>query len=145
MALPDPVPGLVIGYAYLWHEEARRGQEEGRKDRPCVIVLSTQRDESGTIVVVVPVTHSQPDDPAAALEIPAATKQRLGMDAARSWIVVGEVNRFRWPGPDLRPVPGANPPRFDYGLLPAGLFRLLREKLIDIASTRGAPVVRRSE
>ena len=145
MSLPDPVPGLVIGYAYLWHEEARRGQEEGRKNRPCVIVLSTQQDETGTIVTVAPVTHSPPDIPEEALEIPAATKRRLGMDGQRSWIVVGEVNRFRWPGPDLRPVPAANPPRFDYGLLPARLFRQLREKLIDVASRRGAPVVRRSE
>ncbi len=145
MSLPDPVPGLVIGYAYLWHDEARRGQEEGGKDRPCVILLSTVRDESGAVVTVAPVTHRPPDDPATALELPAATNQRLGLDDERSWIVVGEVNRFRWPGPDLRPVPGSNPPRFDYGLLPARLFRRLREKLIDVASNRGAPVVRRTE
>lgn len=145
MSLPGPVPGLVIGYAYLWHDEARRGQEEGRKDRPCVIVLSAVRDELGPVVTVAPVTHSPPVDPAAALELPAETKRRLGLDDARSWVVVGEVNRFRWPGPDLRTIPGSNPPRFDYGLLPARLFRQLRERLIDIASSRGAPVIRRTE
>ena len=145
MSLPDPVPGLVIGYAYLWHEEARRGEEEGRKDRPCVIVLSVVPDESGAVVTVAPVTRSPPVDPAAAVELPAETKRRLGLDDARSWIVVGEVNRFRWPGPDLRPIPGSDPPRFDYGLLPARLFRRVREKLIDAASSRGAPVVRRTE
>lgn len=145
MPLPAPVPGLVIGYAYLWHGEARRGQEEDRKDRPCVIVLSTVRDESGAVVTVAPVTHRQPADPASAVELPAETKRRIGMADARSWVVVGEVNSFRWPGPDLRPVPGSNPPRFDYGLLPARLFRRIRERLIDVAASRGAPVVRRTE
>ncbi|RWI14116.1 MAG: hypothetical protein EOQ92_29550 [Mesorhizobium sp.] len=33
MALPTPVPGLVIRYSYLWLAEHRRGQEEGVKDR----------------------------------------------------------------------------------------------------------------
>ena len=36
--------------------------------------------------------------------IVAATKRRLGLDDARSWIMVTEGNRFAWPGPDLRPI-----------------------------------------
>lgn len=145
MPLPDPTPGLVIGYAYLWHEKARRGQEDGDKDRPCVIVLSTVRDESGAVVTVAPITHSPPTDPEAAVELPAETKRRLGLDDERSWVLVGEVNRFRWPGPDLRPIPGSDPPSFSYGLLPAKLFLRIRERLIDVAARRGAPVVRRTE
>ena len=39
MALPDPHPGLVISYSYLWHEEYRQGQIEGVKNRPCAVVL----------------------------------------------------------------------------------------------------------
>jgi hypothetical protein len=31
VAFPEPVPGLVIRYSYLWAEEHRRGQEEGVK------------------------------------------------------------------------------------------------------------------
>lgn len=31
MTLPDPEPGLVISYAYLWHHEHARGREEGLK------------------------------------------------------------------------------------------------------------------
>jgi len=34
MALPDPQPGLVISYSYLWHHEHRAGREEGLKSRP---------------------------------------------------------------------------------------------------------------
>ena len=145
MSLPEPTPGLVISYAYLWHEEARRGREEGSKDRPCVVVLSVIQDESGTVVTVAPVTHRPPADPETAVELPAETKRRLGLDDERSWVAVGEVNRFHWPGPDVRPIPGSDPPSFSYGLLPAKLFLRIRERLIDVASSRGAPVVRRTE
>ena len=41
MSVPNPQSGLVISYAYLWHHEHQGGQEEGRKDRPCVIALAT--------------------------------------------------------------------------------------------------------
>ncbi len=145
MSLPEPTPGLVISYAYLWHEEARRGREEGSKDRPCVVVLSVIQDESGTVVTVAPVTHRPPADPETAVELPAETKRRLGLDDERSWVAVGEVNRFHWPGPDVRPIPGSDPPSFSYGLLPAKLFLRIRERLIDVASSRGAPAVRRTE
>lgn len=145
MPLPEPTPGLVISYAYLWHEEAQRGLEEGSKARPCVIVLSATRDELGTVVTVASVTHSPPRDLEAAVELPAETKRRLGLDDDRSWAIVSEVNRFRWPGPDLRPIADTDPPRFAHGLLPAKLFLRIRERLIDIASRRGAPVVRRTE
>ena len=42
-----------------------------------------------------------PHDPEAAVEIPLATKMRLGLDDDRSWIILTEANRFTWPGPDL--------------------------------------------
>ena len=122
MALPEPEPGLVISYSYLWHHERAGGQEEGRKDRPCVIVLVAARaSDAATVVTVVPVTHRPPDDSAAALEIPQVVKKHLGLDAERSWVIVNEGNRFVWPGYDLRKVPG-NPARYDYGFLPPRFF-----------------------
>ena len=121
MALPEPEPGLVISYAYLWHHEHQGGHEEGRKDRPCVIVIAAERSSDGpTVVTVLPVTHRPPDDAGAAVEIPQAVKQRLGLDLERSWVMVNEGNRFVWPGFDLRRVPGTD--RFDYGLLPPRFF-----------------------
>jgi PHD/YefM family antitoxin component YafN of YafNO toxin-antitoxin module len=39
VALPVPVPGLVIRYSYLWQAEHVRGREEGVKDRPCVVIF----------------------------------------------------------------------------------------------------------
>jgi hypothetical protein len=60
MALPEPEPGLVINYAYLWHHEHEAGQEEGRKDRPSVIVLSVEGRHGATVVTVLPITHVGP-------------------------------------------------------------------------------------
>jgi len=42
MPFPSPHPGLVLHDAYLWHAEHKQGQEEGIKDRPCVIVLTAE-------------------------------------------------------------------------------------------------------
>jgi hypothetical protein len=74
MAIPTPEAGLVISYAYLWHHEQQSGQEEGRKDRPSVIVLAVEREDDDTIVVtVLPITHSAP-----------AAPRRRGRDSAGS-------------------------------------------------------------
>jgi hypothetical protein len=126
--LPVPEPGLVISYAYLWQSEYDEGREEGVKTRPCVIVITVRDDGGKTVVTVVPVTHSAPTIPDTAVEIPRTTKQRLGLDTARSWVVVTEVNGFVWPGPDLRPLSNDGS-RFDYGLVPPGLFRQIRDRM----------------
>lgn len=144
MALPDPKPGLVIGYAYLWRDEALRGQEEGRKDRPCVIVLSVRSEDGQTIVTVAPVTHSPPTHAEGAIEIPALTKARLGLDSQRSWIVVADLNRFAWPGVDVRPVKRGSSD-FVYGELPAALYRQVRDRVLDLARKGRVRMSRRQE
>jgi hypothetical protein len=74
--LPEPVPGLVIRYSYLWYREHLEGREEGQKDRPCAIIAAIRADEDGnTRVLVLPVTHRQPKPPTIAVEIPARVKQ----------------------------------------------------------------------
>lgn len=145
MPLPAPELGLVISYAYLWASEFEQGQQEGIKDRPCALILSSQDEGDETIVSVVPVTHSPPEHPEEAVEIPAVVKRRLGLDEARSWIVVTELNRFTWPGPDLRPVSRAEPERFEYGFLPPALFRQVIERLTNCAAARRLRAVQRTE
>ena len=124
MTFPKPQPGLVIRYSYLWAEEFERGLEEGSKDRPCAILLSVKSEDGEQIVTVLPVTHSPPKNPDQAVEIPSATKRRLGLDDQRSWIVLTESNRFIWLGPDLRPLTSGDARGVAFGLLPAALFKL---------------------
>ncbi len=123
---------MVISYAYLWRAEHEQGRDEGVKYRPAVIVLAAKDHEGDTIVIVAPITHSAPSNPEDAIEIPTATKTRLGLDSERSWVVVSEVNRFVWPGPDLAPVPGGSR-RFDYGFLPPRFFKKITSQIVDRA------------
>ena len=84
MPIPNPEPGLVISYAYLWHYEHQAGREEGQKDRPSVIVLAVEREADGaTVVTVLPITHSAPTDPASAVEIPVPRDRHHRLSAQR--------------------------------------------------------------
>jgi hypothetical protein len=91
MALFPPQPGQVIRYAYLWWNEARVGREDATKDRPCGIILTRIANSGNTIAYVLPITHTPPLNDEDGIEIPAATKQRLRLDAERSWIITTEL------------------------------------------------------
>jgi hypothetical protein len=144
VAFPTPVAGLVIRYAFLWREEAAIGLEEGVKDRPCAVILVTEDDREGPVVTVLPITHAAPADSSLAVELPAATKRRLGLDDERSWIVVTDANRFIWPGPDLRFARSGDTSSVAYGLLPASLFNEMRDKFIAAVKARKAGAVSRT-
>lgn len=143
MSFPDPRPGLVIRYAFLWSHERDRGAEEAAKDRPCAIVVATRRDENGDIrVIVAPITHLPPNDPDASIEIPADVCRGLGLDGDRHWLRLDELNRFAWPGFDLRAVPG-RPGRYEYGMLPHDLFERLRRGILERQKARAVTAVLR--
>jgi hypothetical protein len=129
----EPRVGWLLSYSYLWANDHRRGAEEGVKNRPCALIAATRRDGDRIVAIVLPVTHSMPADPETAIEIPALTKARLGLDAQRSWIICDEANVFAWPGPDLRAVGGRMPPSIWYGPLPPKLATAAREMLIGFA------------
>lgn len=145
MSLPPPEPGLVIRYSYLWVREHEQGREEGVKDRPCAVLLATRNDEGDLRVIVLPITHTPPHDPETAVEIPAPTKRRLGLDDNQSWIVLTEGNAFAWPGPDLRPVPGRSPESVALGFLPAGLINVMRDRFLALHERNKARYVHRTE
>ncbi len=145
MSLPTPEPGLVIRYSYLWLREHREGREEGTKDRPCAIILATRVHDDDRQVLVVPVTHSPPENPGAALELPPTVKQHLGLDAERSWVVLSESNLFDWPGPDLRRIGDRDDSSVAYGFLPPRLFAELRRKFATLEAAARSRRVKRTE
>lgn len=142
MAELKPEIGLVIRHAYLWWSEARQAREEGGKDRPCVIVHLRVNEHQELETYICPITHTPPAVLEKAIEIPTATKTRLHLDDQRSWIITTEVNRFIWPGPDLRPVPGGG---YSYGLLPGSTTRDLVAQVKANAQDRSLLVVSRTE
>lgn len=144
MAYPKPVPGLVIRYAYLWRDDDLKGRDEGVKDRPCAIILARDTRDHEIQVVVLPVTHTPPNDPDDALEIPAETRRRLGLDEQQSWIILTEANEFVWPRPDVRPkTTGGDPTDIAYGPLPKRLFDQMRNRFVGKLKAKAAKGVYR--
>jgi hypothetical protein len=95
------------------------------------VLLAVESEERGIRVTVAPATHSVPDDEDRAVALPAKVGRHPGLDDEPSWIVADEMNRFTWPGPDLRPVPGSRLEiGFAYGTLPENLFEELRRKIV---------------
>ena len=145
LSLPDPQPGLVIRYSYLWRRELLEGREEGVKHRPCAIVVTTVIDDGRHKVYVLPVTHSPPRGADSAIEIPMRVKESLGLDADQSWIVTDEYNVFTWPGPDLHPLSGRKDATVAYGLLPPRFTAKIRAAFQKIVRAQKAFGVPRSE
>jgi hypothetical protein len=146
MKLPDPAPGLVLRYSYLWHSEFLAGRDEGIKDRPCAIIASVRAGADGEIrVLVLPVTHSAPLRGTPSFELPATVKRDLGLDSDRSWIILAEWNEFVWPGPDLRPVPSDDERGIVYGTLSRGFFTRLRDEFLAAVQEGRARRVKRTE
>ncbi|MDT8450967.1 MAG: hypothetical protein RQ847_12430 [Wenzhouxiangellaceae bacterium] len=117
-------PGDVIQYAYLWGYEDREGHVEGRKDRPCAVMIVHANKH---IVGVCPITHT-PSKDGHGVQVPSRTSARLGLDdQAPCWIITTEMNQFVWPGPDIRKTPSG---QYSYGLMPADLFNKVREQLL---------------
>lgn len=137
MSLPrTPFPGLIVRYSFLWSDEAAQGRTEGRKDRPCVVVLAVRRESGSSMRVrVVPITHA-PHDPERSVAVPPKLKRHLGLDADASWIVLDEANEFVWPGVDLRPISRAKRGVWTYGTLPNDLFEEIRDRLRNVVNQR---------
>lgn len=140
MQIPDPKAGLVINYSYLWQREAAKGQEEGRKDRPCAVILAMH----GKNVAVAPITHTPPQTGAEAIEIPPQIKKQLGLDEQRSWLVTNEVNRFEWPGMDLRPTKRGSDSA-EYGQLPPAFLKQVQQEIGGNARRNSLKQINRDE
>ena len=123
-----PEPGAVLNYSYLWEEEYRDGRDEGVKDRPVAVVIVTVMADGLEQVIVAALSTSPPRHGERAIEVPSVVRRQLRLSADRSWGVVCEVNRFTWPGYDIRPVPGREP-ETRYGTLPSGFFRQVRDAI----------------
>jgi hypothetical protein len=78
-------PASLFSYSYFWNEEGKRGQTEGRKDRPYAIVLAVDHPDPSADarkqVAVTPITHGPPDDPNVAVEIPLWVKDQVAKRA----------------------------------------------------------------
>ena len=129
---------MVINYEYLWHSQYDAGMENGVKTRPCIVV----RVKDTGSVMVVPITH-HPQNMKEAVEIPAQTSARLGLDEQKSYIVCSELNQFKWAGPDVHLIPNTN--SCVYGVLPTALYNTVTTKIGFLGRGRHLRVVSRTD
>jgi hypothetical protein len=129
---PKPAPGLVIRYSFLWKEDYDSGRYEASKDRPCAIVMAARVKETDDVqVVVVPITHAEPlpHEVQTSIEVPPKIAKAIGLDTGRHWVRISQLNRFIWPGYDLRPRPDA-PERIDYVFIPEAFFNQIKAAIL---------------
>ncbi len=141
MTLPDPKPGLVIRYDYLWTREAAAGRQQG-KDRPACLVAATDSAVTPRFVVILPITHTAPSGDPVGVEISAKVGQAIGLDDAPSWVIVSDHNVDEWPNGGLAPIPG-RPGIFSYGFIPPGLFKLIKTQFLELSERGHGAGVRR--
>jgi hypothetical protein len=139
--LPEPKPGLVIRYDYLWTREAAAGRDQG-KERPACLVAATDSAAVPRFVVILPITHTPPDKDTIGVEIPAKVREAFGLDDAPSWVIVSEHNVDEWPTGGLSPLPG-RPGVFSYGFIPPGLFAQVKAKFLALYEKGRSGGVRR--
>jgi hypothetical protein len=141
VALPEPRPGLVIRYDYLWTNEAAGGRDQG-KERPACLIAASDPAASPRFVVILPITHTPPGKDTVGVEIPAKVRQAIGLDETPSWVIVSEHNVDEWPNGGLAPIPG-RPGVFSYGFITPGLFAQVKAKFLELSQQKRSPGVRR--
>ncbi|MCG8613380.1 MAG: hypothetical protein MI864_22960 [Pseudomonadales bacterium] len=137
-----PEIGHVIKYSYLWWNEHRKGKVEGLKERPCSVLLNRKDENGRTVLFVLPITHTPPEDPESGIEIPAATKKRLGLDEDRSWVITTEFNKFSWPGYDIRKLDNG---LYSYGVLPEKLIKEIIKSVQNNARVNNSSIIDRDD
>ena len=91
--------GSLINYHFLWYRESQRGESEGRKSRPCAVVLRLENS-----FVIMPVTTKQPDSKNIAIKFPEIEAERLKLERGiERWVIVDEINTDEIPSYVMEP------------------------------------------
>jgi len=107
-----------------------------------VVVATIIRDDRIQLLVA-PLTHAEPERSSEAIEVPLNVRRQLGLDRDRSWIVLTELNRFIWPGPDVRIAPGQESPFHD--AIPDWLFFQVKDGIQRHLGADGLAITKRTE
>lgn len=150
--IPEPVPGLIFRYGYLWLAEFRQGRTDPAKDRPaCIVIRVGDAADTGLRVaggqaaspdagdvVILPITTSRPSAHQTGVELTPDEKRLCRLDpGVRSWVIVSEFNADTWPNADLSLVPETG--EFAYGVARPGLLARIGRAFAEARRTR--PIV----
>jgi hypothetical protein len=88
-----PRAGDVLRYPYLWARQAGQGETEGRKTRPCAVILALKTGNGLTELRLCAVTTQPPQSGTHAVEVPEIERRRAGLDVGLPlWVIVDEHN-----------------------------------------------------
>lgn len=102
-----PQPGEIVYTRFRFS-----GTPYSKPNRPCLILNSIDKTNFISLFVI-PITHSEPKDPAAAVAVPPSTRQYLRLSRNRCWFILSEVNEIFWPSDaflDMDVAPGTARP-----------------------------------
>ena len=93
MAVEIPEPGQVFEYYYLWHWQEKRGETDGRKSRPCCVVVVATNTKGQHVLFIAPITSKAPRKGRIGVPIPETEARRARLDTIMPlWIMVDELN-----------------------------------------------------
>lgn len=136
--MTSPNEGDVWRYPYLWARETKRGETEGRKNRPAVIAVTLTPEDGDATVFLLAITTKAPTKGETAVPVPETERRRSGLASdIPLWIILDECNvdivgRSYYLTPDGRQ--GAVSPRF---------LRQIKATLLDRLKARRVNVVAR--
>ena len=58
------------------------------KDSPACLIAASDSQKKPCFVILLPTAHAPPHGDTIGIEIPATVKQVIGLDDARSWVIV---------------------------------------------------------
>lgn len=88
-----PTPGDVWRYPNLWARQAGDGETEGRKPRPCALVLTLPIATGETEIILLAITTRSPRPDQPAVAVPPMERRRAQLDSdAPLWIMLDEYN-----------------------------------------------------
>ncbi|MEQ1951198.1 hypothetical protein [Mesorhizobium sp. CN2-181] len=87
----DLLHGQVVLYSYLWWREHLRGEETGRKARPCCVMVVISQRNGGRRAILFPITSSPLGRDTTAVAVPDTEARRAKLYTP-AWVVVEEFN-----------------------------------------------------
>jgi hypothetical protein len=135
-----PHAGLVLRYPYLWARQAENGETEGRKARPCAVILALSTQQGWTELRLCAVTSRPPRQSNHGVEVPEIEKRRAGLDGdIQLWVILDEHNV------DLYEQSYHIEPHSELGSFSAAFTKKLQRRMIDVLRQRISRAVRRRD
>ena len=88
-----PRAGDMLRHPYLWARQSTEGETEGRKLRPCAVILALHIRNGQTELRLCAITTQPPQRNTNAVEVPEIEKRRAGLDGSIPlWVIIDEHN-----------------------------------------------------